>query len=429
MSATDTAPTDGASRFSVDARWSFAIFIARSISSLAFVVATSRALGSANFAPLAALSAATSIAAVFTTSGLAHASTMFASRSSNGAGRILAAALRGAAASVSVVLVGFFALAMVVDGITIRAALALFVADVVIGGAAELVSSALIGLRRFRSAAVVLIAFSIGRALASVAVVTSTGVDLDRATLFALLGGLVAVPVIVATARSVLAEDGPAMAPLELTRAGGVFVAGNVVARVNNDFDKIFLPARLGAISSVGTYAVGYRLVEYALLPLTALSAAAYPRMFKAGAEGTNDARGLARRLSGVYFSTAIALTIALWLARDWAEKLFGPTYGDLSTVITLLLGLPLLRSASNLLGEPLTGSGLHRWRVFAMGCAAAANIAVNVALIDSLGWRAAVLATYTSEFVQLTVLAFLVLKLGNQPDSARPEEAAIRTS
>lgn len=419
MTTTDaiSAPShvDEAPSYGNDTRWSMGIFVARSLSSLVFVLATSRALGSGLYGALAALSAATSIGAVLTTSGIAHAATMFASRSSTGGGSIMRSGLRAGAPAASAVTVAFLAASVLLDDVTVFAALALFVADVLVAGLAEIVASTLIGLRRFRDAASIWIAFAAGRALAAAAILSLDGVTLETATTLAMLGSFITIPVAMAQARRTGRHAGPDMAPLELVRAGGVFTAGNLVARLNNDFDKLLLSSRLGSVSSVGTYAVGYRLVEYSLLPLTALSAAAYPRMFKAGAGGTSPARGLARRLAVVYQGTALLITAALFLGRDLAELVFGSSYGDLSVVITMLLGVPLLRSTSNLLGEPLTGSGHHRRRVWANVIAACVNVAFNVAFLDEFGWRAAVWATYASEITLVACLAVLAVQMRRQ--------------
>jgi O-antigen/teichoic acid export membrane protein len=407
-----------------DTRWSFAIFLTRSVASLVFVLATSRALGSSAYGSLAALSAATSMAAVLTTSGIAHAATMFASRSTDGGGRMLASGLRAGAATAVVVTVGFLILATTFDNVTVLAAAALFAADVLVAGFAEVVASILIGLHRFRSAAAIWITYAVGRAGAAAAIVLLDDVSLERATTLAGIGSLATIPVALLAARAVTRERGPDISPTELVKTGGIFTAGNLVARLNNDFDKLLLTSRLGSVSSVGTYAVGYRLVEYSLLPLTALSSAAYPRMFRAGERGGQAARALARRLATFYIGTGIILAVALFAVRGLTERLFGESYGELSTVITMLLGLPVLRATINLLGEPLTGSGNHRRRVLVTVAAMLVNVAVNLALLDRIGWRAAVWATYASEITQVLLLAALTIRMQRQDRNA----AAVNT-
>lgn len=415
--------TERTDRFALDARWSLAIFVARSLSSLVFVLATSRALGSANYGALAALSAATSLAAVLTTSGVSHAATMYAARADSGGGSIVSAALRSGLGLATVVTFAYLALSALFDEITLVAALGLFVADVLVGGIAEIVASTMIGLRRFRSAAAIWVAFSAGRGLAAAIVVAGTTVSLTDASLLAMVCSLATLPVAGGAVRALRRSHGRPVTPGELLRSGGVFAAGNLVARLNNDFDKLLLSSRLGSVSSVGTYAVGYRLVEYSMLPLTALSAAAYPRMFRAGADGASSARALARRLTGLYVGTAALLAIGLFLSRGIVQSLFGPTYGDLSTVITMLLGIPVLRSIVNLLGEPLTGSGFHHHRVGVMLAALTVNVGVNVVLLGPVGWQAAVWATYASEAVQIALLVAIArsARVGTGERSAEP--------
>ncbi len=409
-----------------DTRWSFAIFLTRSLSSLVFVLATSRALGSASYGSLAALSAATSMAAVLTTSGLAHAATMYASRSPSGGGTILRSGLRAAGLAAIVVTIGFLLLSSMFDGITLAAAAGLFAADVLVAGFAEIVASTLIGLQRFRAAAAIWITYAAGRGAAALAIVLLDDVSLQGATTLAVVGSLATIPVSIAAARKAGTEPGSNISSADLVKSGGIFTTGNLVSRLNNDFDKLLLASRLGSVSSVGTYAVGYRLVEYSLLPLTALSAAAYPRMFRAGEQSGASARDLARRLATLYVGTGLVLTAGLFVGRELTEWVFGSSYGDLSTVITMLLGLPVIRAMVNLLGEPLTGSGNHRRRVLIMVAAMIANLTVNLALLDRIGWRAAVWATYASEITQLVLLVAVTAHLHRQESRAA---AAANTS
>ena len=426
--ATEVTAEPGAEQvgsYGTDTRWSMAIFVGRSLSSLVFVLATSRALGSDRYGALAALSAATSIAAVLTTSGIAHAATMHAARSADGARNILRSGLRSGGPAALGVTTGFLIIFALFEEVTLLSAFGLFVADVLVAGLCEIVASTHIGLRQFRRAALIWIAFAIGRGLAAFAILAFGVTSLEAATTLAMIGSVIAIPVTIVQSRHV-GRNGARVGRMELIRSGAVFTAGNLVARLNNDFDKLLLSSRLGNVSSVGTYAVGYRLVEYALLPLTALSAAAYPRMFRAGADGEASARGLARRLTAVYLGTALILTAVLFAGRHLAEWVFGSSYGDLSVVITMLLGIPVLRAAVNLLGEPLTGSGLHRRRVMVMVAAMCANIGTNLALLDQLGWRAAVWATYASEATQLMLLGGLALYVRR---SGRRDSAASNTS
>ncbi len=397
---------DGRPTFAHDARWSFGIVVARAGASLVFVLAASRSLGSSGFGTLAALSALTSMALVLTSSGVAWAGTMFASRSTDGAGTVLAAGLRAAAWSVAVVGPAYVVVVRtVLPDAPLAAAAALFAADVVVVALAELTASVSIGLHEYRRATAVWGALAGGRAVAGLVVAVSSLRTLTAVTVVALLAGVAVTPILVALCRPLLRRPGPPADASGMARAGAVFAAGSLVGRANNDFDKVYLAARLGAAESVGVYAAGYRIVEYAMLPLTALTTAAAPRLFRAGSRGVAGARRVTGRLSVAYVGTGLALAVGLLAGRGAIELVFGPTYEGLSTVIALLALLPLLRSVANVLAEPLTGGGRHRVRVLVLGVGLVVNVVVNVSLLEPLGWRAAVWGTYASEVTQLLIL------------------------
>ncbi len=410
---------DGRPTFAHDARWSLGIVVARAGASLVFVLAASRSLGSSGFGTLAALSALTSMALVLTSSGVAWAATMFASRSSDGAGAVLAAGLRAAAWSVAVVGPAYLVVVRtVLPDAPLAAAAALFTADVLVVGVAELAASVSIGLHEYRRATAVWGTLAGGRAVAGIVVALSSPRSLTAVTVVAVLAAVAVVPILIALARPLLGRPGPPAGASGMVRAGAVFAAGSLVGRANNDFDKVYLSARLGAAESVGTYAAGYRIVEYAMLPLTALTTAAAPRLFRAGTGGVARARRVTGRLSMAYVGTGAALAVALLAGRGVIEAVFGPTYEGLSSVVAMLALLPLLRAVANVLAEPLTGGGRHRVRVLILGLGLAVNVVVNVSLLDSLGWRAAVWGTYASEATQLVVLAMIALA-ARRPKSA----------
>ena len=115
------------------------------------------------------------------------------------------------------------------------------------------------------------------RGLAALLVFLVGTSSLLGATMAAFLASLLSVPVTVAAMRRAMKLPGVGLSASALARRGVVFTYGNVVGRVNNDFDKLYLSFRLGEAPAVGTYALGYRLVEFAMMPLLALSTAADP--------------------------------------------------------------------------------------------------------------------------------------------------------
>lgn len=395
-----------------DARWSMGIVLSRAIGSLLFIVVASRQLGSEGFGALAALSALTSLATVFVTNGLGHVVTMRSSRSDGACAGLLRSAMRTSIVLGTAIAPLYFGVAVVVVGIPWVPAVWLLVADVLVAGLAELVGSVLIGLRRFRAAFGVLAAPSLARLAASGVVFGVAAGSLSSVTAAAAICSVAALIPVGLIARRVSRSGGDRPRMAELLRDSKVFITGNVVTRFNNDFDKLLLPAQLGAVTSVGSYALGYRLVEYSLLPLAALSTAAYPRLFRAGAQAAGELRNLGRMLLKSYLVVGAVIALGLLIVRNHLAPIFGDSYNELPVVIGLLAGYPLLKSLTNAIAEPLTGAGHHRYRVIAGAIGAVATISVSVSLLPHWGWKAAVLATYAAEITQLVAVSLFARRL-----------------
>lgn len=399
-------------RFAKDARWSLGIFVSRSIGSLLFVIVASRRLGGDTFGTLAGLSALTSLASVLVSNGLGHVSTMTSARSGNGTGLLLRAALRLASSMAAIVMLPYAAVAAYLLDAPIETALGLYFADVIVGGLSEIVGSVLIGMQRFRGAFVALGLPAIARLIAALAILSVDVNSIGAVTTIAAVCSALAIPAIGWLGRRLLVDPGE---PVELRRIlldSRVFILGNVVTRVNNDFDKLLLPAQLGSVASVGSYALGYRLVEYSLLPLSALSTAAYPRLFRAGSGGPSAAIDLSRRLAKYYVGAGLIIALGLFVVRNNLDWLFGDTFTELAAVVGVLAAFPLLRSLTNLFGEPLTGAGHHRQRVLANSLGVAANITINLIFLQRWGWKAAATATYVSEVVQILTMMVMGFRL-----------------
>ena len=67
-------------------------------------------------------------------------------------------------------------------------------------------------------------------------------------------------------------------------REGLLFATSSASTSVFNDIDKVML-AHFGQTAATGLYAMGYRAIEIATLPLRSVHTAAYPRFCQAGAQ------------------------------------------------------------------------------------------------------------------------------------------------
>lgn len=412
-------------RLRSDLVWSMAMYCSRALASLVWVIAASRSLGSAQFGELAAISAMTSLTSVVASGGLGHAITQACARRPDLARRTLARGDHVFWGMAALALGACLALGAASRSVSVWGLLIMLLSDVVVAGRFDLAGSALVGVGRFRVAAQLAVVWGSARVVAAAIVLA---LPVDSLVVAAAIAAGCAAPTLVAVSlvtRSLpRAGESPAR-PGALMRASTPFAVGNLVARGTNDADKIILNATLSPSPQVGSYAVAYRIVDFALLPLVSVSAAVYPRMFRAGADGLQGARSLAKRIRWVYAGVGLLTSLVVLCATPVATALFGDQYVDLGAMMLSLAFLPTLRVGSMLLGEPLSGSGRQSWRVVAGSAALATNVGVNLVFVAEFGWKSAMVASYLAEVVQIVVLVLMHRSLAStdrhlcQPSSA----------
>lgn len=402
-SAADEPVTAGTTR---DTAWSFVAYAARALGSLAFVFASSRGLGAQGFGALAGLSSLTSLAVALLVSGYSHAVTQTAAQRLADPSAAVAAAVRAILLLSALTVVPFSFAAALLPGVSVAAAAALFVVDVALTGAMEAASSRFVGERRFARAAAMLGLLAAARLIAA-SVVLGAGLDtIEAVCLVAAASGVVgALAAIVVYRRGAPSVDAPHVTISTMTRRGLAYCVGNLVKRASNDVDKVYLSAALPADPLVGTYAIAYRLAEYAATPVVAFSAAAYPRLFGAGAIGLASARNAGRALRRRYLLTGVATAMLIVAAAPLAPLVFGDSFVDLTPVLLVMAPLPIVRAWGNSLAEPLTGAGRHSLRVRIWGFGLVANVVLNVALVPSFGINGAVVASYGTELAQIAAV------------------------
>lgn len=400
----DPSVTAGATR---DTLWTLVAYVTRALGSLAFVVAASRALGASRFGGLAALSSLTSLGVALIVSGVSRAVTQTAAQRTDDARATVAAATRGIHLASTALVVPFALLASLLPNVTVRAAVCLFVVDVALTGATEAAASRFVGEARFTIATALLTPMAIGRIVAAGIVTVGDIHTIDAVCLVALLCGMAGFAVCWFVNRAHRGPgDGTHVTVRTIARRGGVYTTGNLVNRASNDLDKVYLSARLGADPHVGSYAIAYRIAEYAAIPMTALSAAAAPRLFHAGASGDTSAHTAARALRTRYLMTGVLTSLTILACAPLAHLVFGDSYTGLTRIVLALAPLPLLRSYSLNLAEPLTGANRHSRRVLVWTLGLVTNAVLNIALVPSHGIAGAIVATYATEVVQIIAFA-----------------------
>ena len=180
-------------------------------------------------------------------------------------------------------------------------------------------------------------------------------------------------------------------------REGLLFAASGSSTSIFNDIDKVLL-AHAGEVAATGLYAMGYRAIEIATMPLRSIHTAAYPRFCKAGNTGIDAAKHLALQILRRTLPLAAAAACGLALLAPLLPMLVGRGFEQSVQVVRLLCLIPVLRSFHLSAGDALAGSGLQRYRLSYETAAAAFNIVLNLALIPRYSWYGAAWASLATD-------------------------------
>jgi O-antigen/teichoic acid export membrane protein len=166
---------------------------------------------------------------------------------------------------------------------------------------------------------------------------------------------------------------------------------------IYNDIDKTML-ASYGFIQAAGTYSAAYRVIEVATAPVRAVYAAAMPRIFQYGAEGSGKVLAFSRqllKLTGIY--AALACGLLIWSAPA-ATSLLGKSFAGSVPAIRILAFLPLLRCLHYSAGNALTGCTSQWYRTSAQLFAAVLNLVLNLMLLPHWSWKGAAVASLITD-------------------------------
>jgi O-antigen/teichoic acid export membrane protein len=138
----------------------------------------------------------------------------------------------------------------------------------------------------------------------------------------------------------------------ELRHAVG-FAAINITKAGPAELDKT-LAIKLLPLTSAGVYAVAARVVGAIMLPVTAMTMAALPRLFREGRDQPHRTRNLLRWMFGTAFGYSVVLAGLLWLVAPVFDWVFGARYHDVVDVVRWLClaipGMALRLTAGNVL-------------------------------------------------------------------------------
>jgi O-antigen/teichoic acid export membrane protein len=179
---------------------------------------------------------------------------------------------------------------------------------------------------------------------------------------------------------------------------------------VYNDIDKTML-SHYGMNSANGIYAMAYRVVDIATMPVTSIQAAALSQFFQLGRSGLKATRELSNRLLRRALPLSLLSAVAMFATAPLIPRIFGQGFAESATALRWLCLIPVFRSMHLMTGCALTGAGKQNYRTLAQITAAAFNFGLNLWLIPNYGWRGAAWSSLATD-AALGVLNWQILQV-----------------
>ncbi len=208
-------------------------------------------------------------------------------------------------------------------------------------------------------------------------------------------------------------------------REGFHFATVEAAQMVYTSIDKTML-ARLASVEAAAIYAVAYRFIEAAMLPIRALAAAAYPEFFRRGTDGVTSAYQFARQLLRRSVAYGLVVSIALFLASGLIPSIMGRGYADSSVALRWICILPMIKSIHASLTDVLTGANFQWQRSSTQILVAVFNVILNLWLIRAFSWRGAAWSSVLTDVVLMLALYLIIRRhVRREAQALCPPEAA----
>ena len=177
-----------------------------------------------------------------------------------------------------------------------------------------------------------------------------------------------------------------------------------------NDLDKTML-SHYGMNAANGIYAMAYRVIDIATVPVYSIRDAAMPRFFRDGREGIEKGAALAKRLLSRSVLLSLLAAVVMFVTAPIIPHIVGKGFAESVSALRWLCLIPVFRSVHQMTGCALTGAGLQRYRTAAQLTAVGINFGLNLWLIPTHGWLGAAWASLATDF-SLGALNWTILKL-----------------
>ena len=278
---------------------------------------------------------------------------------------------------------------------------------------------------QFRRYAQLLAGSTLLRLLAAFVLLASAATALEWAYLYAaatLIGAGIALAVLFrccGSPRFALSLVAPSM------REGFHFSTSAASQSVYDDIDKTML-ARLSSVEAAAIYAVAYRFVEAAMLPVSSLAAATFPEFFRRGVQGVSSSFAFARtiiRRSALY---GLVVAFVLFVTAGIVPFIMGREYSMSAAALRWLCLLPAIKSVHAFLTDTLTGADYQWQRSLVQIVVAGFNILVNLWMIRAFTWKGAAWSSIMTDLL-LAVLLYLVIRSHLRREQLQADAGAVK--
>jgi len=191
-------------------------------------------------------------------------------------------------------------------------------------------------------------------------------------------------------------------------REGFHFSTSLSAQSIYNDIDKTML-ARLSTLDAAAIYAVAYRFVEAAMVPIRSIAYVTYPQFFKHGVNGVAHTCAYAKKVLPKAFLYGLVISCVLFFSAPLIPYLFGAAYKPSVGAMRWLCWLPAIKSIHAFQTDVLTGAGYQFVRSLIQWLVAIFNVAINFWLIPIWGWRGAAWASLAADGLLVIVLQLAI--------------------
>lgn len=210
------------------------------------------------------------------------------------------------------------------------------------------------------------------------------------------------------------AHDGPFR-----WRDGLHFAGGVVSVRMHTEADKAMVMSLSGA-TGAGVYAAAYRIIEFALVPVGGIVAAAYGRLFaQARHAGHERLTRTALQSSFAALSLGVVVGAVLWSGLvPFMGWILGPEFAAVAEGRHALALLPVFMSLRMTGEQNVAALGILRTRTLVQWSVALSALLANAIVIPRAGWTGSVWICVAAEAV--LGLAYLALVLRRHGEEKR---------